>query len=446
MAKLSHEIRDPIHDFIRIKTPERRVLDSRPFQRLRHIHQLALTYMVYPGATHRRFEHSLGVMEVASRIFDVVTDREHLQPVIEELFAEQLHEYRGYWRRALRMAALCHDLGHLPFSHAPEGTLLPEGTSHEDLTVKIIRSEEMQEIWRELNLQTESIVKLAVGKEHAPELEFSDWESMLSEIIVHPAFGADRIDYLLRDSHHAGVAYGEFDHYRLIDTLRILPPAPSQPSEVTNGEEESGEEQERSIEPQLGVEAGGLRTAEALLWSRFFIWDQVYLHDIRRIYDHHLVEFLKEWLPGGLFSTELDEHLMVTDNDVVSAIWKAAHDPGREGHLPAKRLLERDHLKMVHQVRPQVVNGDLKAVPKLGKALAEEFGEGRVWADGYSKEADETDFPVLDPQSGESVSAVGQSDSIDHVPPVRTDRLYADAAIEEEARNWLRENKSEILR
>ena len=66
MPKNVHEIRDPIHVFVRLDTHERKVLDSRPFQRLRHIHQLALTYLVYPGATHRRFEHSLGVMELAS--------------------------------------------------------------------------------------------------------------------------------------------------------------------------------------------------------------------------------------------------------------------------------------------------------------------------------------------------------------------------------------------
>ena len=72
MPGKTHEIRDPIHVFIRLDSDEREVLDSKPFQRLREIHQLALTYLVYPGATHRRFEHSLGVMELATRIFDVV--------------------------------------------------------------------------------------------------------------------------------------------------------------------------------------------------------------------------------------------------------------------------------------------------------------------------------------------------------------------------------------
>src|ERR1035441_4481573 len=73
MSKYLHEIRDPIHIFVRLDSFERKVLDSTPFQRLRHITQLALTYLLYPGATHKRFEHSLGVMELASRVFDVVT-------------------------------------------------------------------------------------------------------------------------------------------------------------------------------------------------------------------------------------------------------------------------------------------------------------------------------------------------------------------------------------
>src|SRR5215470_8815779 len=137
MSKDLHEIRDPIHNFIRIESEERRILDSRPFQRLRHIHQLALTYLVYPGATHKRFEHSLGVMELAGRVFDIVTSnatdeiRSRLEPLNNP-------DELGYWRRVLRMAALCHDVGHLPFSHAAEKQLLPHGWDHERLTCEII--------------------------------------------------------------------------------------------------------------------------------------------------------------------------------------------------------------------------------------------------------------------------------------------------------------------
>jgi HD superfamily phosphohydrolase len=114
MAKHVHEVRDPIHVFMRVDSDERKVLDSRPFQRLRHIHQLALTYLVYPGATHRRFEHSLGVLELAGRVFDVVTNPDHIQhDSVRDVLPPP--SKMAYWRQTLRMAALCHDIGHLPF-------------------------------------------------------------------------------------------------------------------------------------------------------------------------------------------------------------------------------------------------------------------------------------------------------------------------------------------
>src|SRR5438093_3587490 len=137
MVKALHEIRDPVHTFIRVDTDERMVVNSPPVQRLRHVHQLALTYLVYPGATHRRFEHSLGVVELAGRVFDVVTDPDHIHPQVREVLPDLSGVRREYWRRAVRMAALCHDLGHLPFSHAAEHELLPEGWDHERLTVAL---------------------------------------------------------------------------------------------------------------------------------------------------------------------------------------------------------------------------------------------------------------------------------------------------------------------
>ena len=77
--KTDHEIRDPIHVFIHMNSDERKILDSCPVQRLRYIHQLALTSHIYPGASHSRFEHSIGTMDVASRIFDIVTDEKNNQ-------------------------------------------------------------------------------------------------------------------------------------------------------------------------------------------------------------------------------------------------------------------------------------------------------------------------------------------------------------------------------
>ena len=226
MPKSIHEVRDPIHIFIRFNGTEREILNSRPFQRLRHIHQLAMSYLVYPGATHRRFEHSLGVMELASRVFDVITAPDAVRLEVRELIPE-FGSHGGphllyYWRQVLRMAALCHDLGHLPFSHAAEEELLPEGWNHERLTREIILSPHMQEYWETIKIWPEDIVKLALGPTKARDLQFSAWETILAEIIVGDSFGVDRMDYLLRDSHHTGVAYGRFDHYRLIDTMRAV--------------------------------------------------------------------------------------------------------------------------------------------------------------------------------------------------------------------------------
>ena len=133
MSKVFHEIRDPIHVFVHLNSYERLVLDSRPFQRLRNITQLALTYLLYPGATHKRFEHSLGVMELAGRVFDVVTNPANVTDEMRDLLTDLANPAAlGYWRQVLRMAALCHDIGHLPFSHAAEDDLLPEGWNHED--------------------------------------------------------------------------------------------------------------------------------------------------------------------------------------------------------------------------------------------------------------------------------------------------------------------------
>lgn len=280
MAVKTHEIRDPIHVFIRFDSDERKVIDSRPFQRLRHIHQLALTYLVYPGATHRRFEHSLGVMEVASRIYDVVTRPENIYHETVRSIVPRPGDFDLiYWRRVLRIATLLHDSGHLPFSHAAEKELLPEGWNHERLSLEIIRSDELKGIWSDLKIQREHVAKLAVGPKHYKEDRFDEWEAILSEIITSDVFGADRIDYLLRDSYHAGVAYGRFDHYRLIDTLRILP---------KEGREGG------SQEPFLGIEQGGLESAESLLWARYLMYTQLYFHRVRRIYDIHLQDFLNQ--------------------------------------------------------------------------------------------------------------------------------------------------------
>ena len=182
MAKHSHEIRDAVHVFVRLDSHERKVLDSRPFQRLRHIHHLALTHLIYPGATHKRFEHSLGVMELAGRVYDVITSASNRDDRVKKVFEDLGDDQIAYWRRTLRMAALCHDIGHLPFSHAAEEKLFPNEYSHEKMTVDLIKSDEMRDIWNDLipPLVSDHIAKLAVGPKELPDQEFSTWERILS--------------------------------------------------------------------------------------------------------------------------------------------------------------------------------------------------------------------------------------------------------------------------
>lgn len=117
----SSEIRCPIHGFIELDDLERAIVSTKPYQRLRHIHQLAMTYLVYPGATHTRFEHMLGAMHLAGRVVDQLF--RNYKSTIDAYF-DWNHERN---RALIRLAALLHDVGHAPFSHGVEKELFPEG-------------------------------------------------------------------------------------------------------------------------------------------------------------------------------------------------------------------------------------------------------------------------------------------------------------------------------
>ncbi len=429
--KVFHEIRDPVHGFISLDTPERIVLDSPPIQRLRHIHQLALEFLVYPGATHKRFEHALGVMELAGRVYDVITRNDLVNDSVRSSFPEVSNDsQKGYWRRVVRMAALCHDIGHLPFSHAAEEELLPEDTTHEHMTVALIQSEAMKQIWQSLvpPLSTEHILKLSVGKRYLPGLSFTPWEELLSEVIVGNAFGVDRMDYLLRDSLHIGVQYGRFDHSRLIDSLRILT--------TTDYSEDLA-----TIPPvTLGLEQGGIQSAEALLLARYQMFSQVYLHPVRRAYDLHLKDFLREWLPGGKFETDLQTFLELSDIEVLAAI----RERSKNGSDPANRIANRQHFKVAYSRNPgdQLVN--IEASKYVSRALVKEFGEYNVKLDIYEPRGGVIDFPVLQPDM-RIVSSTGVSDLLQHIPTAVIGFVFVEASIRAKAQQFVNEHLQCIL-
>ena len=453
MAKHLHEIRDPIHIFVRLDSEERKVLNSRPFQRLRHIHQLALTNLVYPGATHRRFEHSLGVMELAGRVYDVITNPVNLiDASVRAVVPPPTHLEYTYWRRVLRMAALCHDIGHLPFSHAAEAELLPSGWNHERLTVELIRGSDLAPIWREIKLQAEDVAKIAVGPKEYRDGPFTDWEAILAEVIVGNAFGVDRMDYLLRDSHHAGVAYGRFDHFRLVDTLRILPQPPSgdgvgtdaPPAASPSGEAAAKETPPARTEPTLGVDEGGLHSAEALLLARYFMYSQLYFHHVRRIYDIHLKDFLRSWLPGGAFPTDLENHLQFTDNEVMAGILAAARSPQLPGHDPARRIVRREHFRLLYQRNPNDAKRNRDAAGAVFRAARDRFGTAFVHYDAYSEKRRGIDFPVLT-KDGRIVSSLALSDPLEHVPVVVVEFVFIAPHCLPEAETWRDENLDSLI-
>ncbi|MCB1180972.1 MAG: HD domain-containing protein [Chlamydiia bacterium] len=311
----ANKICDPVHGFVRFNEIERAVIDSIPFQRLRYLRQMGVVYLLYPGANHSRFEHSLGVMELASRIFDTITYPSNL--IDKKMIPSDQNEL-DYYRQILRLAALCHDMGHLPFSHTAEKALLPLG-GHERKTLTMIQSDSMRRIWEKIsgkNVEND-IIKLAI-KDH--QLPLSPWERVLSQVITEDNFGADRIDYLLRDAYYTGVGYGHFDFKQMIDTLRILPDR----NQLT-----------------IGVAESGIQSVESLWIARYLMYARVYHHPTSRIYTHHMSRLMTLYYNHHGFPATPEGYLRQIDATILNFLLKAADDPISYAYVDALALLNR---------------------------------------------------------------------------------------------------------
>jgi len=217
----TYEIRDPIHGFIELNEWERDIVNHPVFQRLRRIRQLGLTDMVYPGAMHTRFEHSLGVMHVATKMFDQIVKRR------QDFLETELSFTAGGLERdrvLVRLSCLLHDVGHAPFSHAAEGLMDKDPATnksykHENysaaavafLMQDVIENHPLNQNYKITAQEIADFLngRLALGR------------VLLWRSLVSGQLDADRADYLLRDSHHIGVAYGRYDLNRLLVTLTI---------------------------------------------------------------------------------------------------------------------------------------------------------------------------------------------------------------------------------
>jgi HD superfamily phosphohydrolase len=334
-----YRIRCPIHGFIRFSENERQIIDNRLFRWLRWIRQLALTELVYPGATHTRFEHSLGVMEVATRIFDALARSQG--GVMEETFTtvEQLRDKPlAKARQLVRLAALLHDIGHCCFSHAAE-EVIQRDSGHEGLTVLVLTDPAF--LGAELDRLFFPGCSLLTGRLIKPEGRLPPQLQVLRDI-VSGQVDADRTDYLLRDSHHCGVDYGLFDYRRMVEclTLRLDP--------------------EGSGGLEIAIQRDGIHTFEALILARYQMNTQVYYHRLRRIYDLYLKEYFRA--KGNADFDTPEKILGHNDMTMVTEIIRDADRAGEPFQPWAQRIRDRCHHRLVYESDEDAGAAEIKKV------------------------------------------------------------------------------------
>lgn len=204
-------------------------------------------------------------------------------------------------------------------------------------------------------------------------------------------------------------------------------------------------EHQGSDEPALGLESGGLESSEGLMIARHFMYKQVYFHPIRRVYDIHLKDFLKSWLPTGRFSTRLQKHLAISDVEVLSAIRKISSNPKSPQYEFARRIQCREHFRRFYEASPMDREGG-KLVP--GKILAEaaeqRFGKNTIRHDYIPPKTPAPDFPVRR-YDGKVDSSLKLSQVLARMPAIEVDSIYCDKSIYEDAIEWRDQNMNSIL-
>ncbi|MFT5682294.1 MAG: HD superfamily phosphohydrolase [Myxococcota bacterium] len=336
------EIRDPIHGAIHIDAQESTVIDHPFFQRLRGIRQLGFSQIPFPGATHSRYAHSLGVMELAGQAFDAIFR--------DGPFSSRRR--RMELRHCVRMAALCHDLGHGPFSHAAEFAMppLPElgitiydprkatdrRASHEDYTIAILtRSSLAGVIAENFGFTPRHVASLMT-----PDVEIEDdfffdrgydLRGILSQLISSN-LDADRLDYLVRDSYYTGASYGRIDVPWLVNHM---------------GRHVDGEGR-----VNMALDRRALYAFDNFMVARYHMFLMVYFHAKSVAHELLLRRCLTEPDCDYRLPADMDGYLVADDAQLLS--WMRG-----SGNPWAKRIVEQRPYKVAVELHAEPGETDL---------------------------------------------------------------------------------------
>jgi len=422
------EIRDPVYGFIPFSDWEKEIIDHPIFQRLRRIKQLALTDLIYPGATHTRFEHSLGAMHFCTEMFDSIIKRKENRAILEErLSFNSLGFERD--RQLIRLAALLHDIGHPPFSHSAE-EIMPINPKtkkhyrHEDYSCAIIKGplkgiiEENDHNKSNLHLKADDVAALIEGDLTKLGKKIF-WRELISSQL-----DCDRADYLLRDSLHTGVKYGIYDLSRLLYTLAI------------------------GLDPDsdsviLGLDQGGWHVAESAVIARCHLFAQVYFHKTRRAYDYHLKEAMKTVLDEGKLPppSEIEKYLELDDYSIWSLFSKKKED------VNCKAILYRDHIRLLHATKDMPDKEDEEMIEKLEEQLSkkgiryQEDRADKIWYNWYSRDkGTNEEIMIIKDDNRMAVPLSEFSSIIKSLGEIKKIRIY----VNKEDRDRAREVKNDL--
>ena len=300
MRKNYLDIIDPIHDFIRIYDHELAIIDNPIFQRLRRIRQLSGAHLTYPSAQHTRFEHSLGVLHIASQAGQALKEK--------GIFKQDQIEI-------LRLAGLLHDIGHGPFSHLFEEIIQQKKISHEDFGKNIILKSTIGDTLSKNGFDKKTIAKIAFG----------DSKYQYMNEIVSGALSADMMDYLLRDGYFTGAEHAKIDHKRLTQSLDVH-------------------------KKKLALERSALYSFESMMHSRYQMFKAVYFHKTVRAAEVMLLEALRlsddEF---GFTSFNIDEYTKLTDEYVLSILLSSKSQKLQRARKFAEDYQNRKLLKCVYE-------------------------------------------------------------------------------------------------